>query len=90
MSPVTSTSPVTSRSPVTSKFVNLPVECNSAPIVVPLMEPPLISVVVRTELFIVIIPVERAIVAEAVPSPALILSTSTVSKLLEPIDVISP
>ena len=82
-------SPVTSRSSVTSRFVNLPVECNSAPIVVPLIEPPLISVVVRTELFIVIIPSE-AIVAEAVPSPALILSTSTVLKLLEPIDVISP
>ena len=56
--------------------VKVPAAGVDPPMVVASIVPPLMSVVVRTEEAIVITPVESAIVAEAVPSLALMLVTS--------------
>ena len=56
--------------------VNVPAAAEFAPIIVPSIAPPLISVVVNTLLPIVIIPVLSAMLPAAVPSFAFILVTS--------------
>jgi len=63
---------------VASRVVNLPVFSLSDPTVAPSIDPPLISVVVSTELLIVITPVESAIDADEELSLALIVVTSRI------------
>ena len=76
----------------TSSVLPVPTVISLVATVTPSMFPPLISVVVKTELGIVITPVESAIVAEAVPSFALMFETSmfVVSTVVELTVVISP
>ena len=62
--------------PETSSVLPEPTVISLVAIVAPSIFPPLISVVIKTELGIVITPVESAIVADAVPSFALMFETS--------------
>jgi len=78
--------------PLASRFVNVPAAALAPPMVAPSIVPPLMSVVVKTDEATVSTPVLLAIVADAVPSLALMFVTSrlvvsTVVALTVPVNV---
>ena len=76
----------------TSSVFSDPTVISLVAIVTPSIVPPLISVLFKTELDIVITPVESEILADEVPSLALIIDTSrfAVSTVVELTSVIFP